>query len=248
MVKKPFQTTTPHFYPLSGQQGQLNSRNFSHVFARPLLRIRSAARKTATRGGTGAFIGELSLCVQGPVAIRTGTAGCQKDAQMASPIENYRFLGVICSKNRPKSPRFRTVSCYTSGPYGLFRIKTPFLVVCQTSSRKELVTVLSQKKSFEFKQLFAIVHANLRQRNAASGGEEMLRLRAYEKLQILVARCRQKKTVRFKGRFRSAGRDDGSKCGTSAAIASNLSAFYDAGYLPVLLQVIVAIGFAEWTV
>jgi hypothetical protein len=53
---------------------------------------------------------------------------------------------------------------------------------------EELVSVLTQKKSFEFKQLFEIVHENLRQRNAASGGEEMLRLRAYEKLQNLVAR------------------------------------------------------------
>ena len=53
---------------------------------------------------------------------------------------------------------------------------------------EELVAVLSQKSTFEFKQLFDIVHENLRARNAASGGEEMLRLRAYEKLQNLVAR------------------------------------------------------------
>jgi hypothetical protein len=59
---------------------------------------------------------------------------------------------------------------------------------------EELISVLSQKKSFEFKQLFEIVHENLRQRNAASGGEEMLRLRAYEKLQNLVARGLVKKS------------------------------------------------------
>ena len=53
---------------------------------------------------------------------------------------------------------------------------------------EELVAVLSRRASFEFKQLFDIVHENLRARNAASGGEEMLRLRAYEKLQNLVAR------------------------------------------------------------
>jgi hypothetical protein len=65
---------------------------------------------------------------------------------------------------------------------------------------EELVSVLSQKKSFEFKQLFEIVHENLRQRNAASGGEEMLRLRAYEKLQNLVARGVVKKTGKiYKG-------------------------------------------------
>ena len=51
---------------------------------------------------------------------------------------------------------------------------------------EELAAVLSKKASFEFKALFDIVHANLRDRNAAGGGEEMLRLRAYEKLQNLV--------------------------------------------------------------
>ena len=52
---------------------------------------------------------------------------------------------------------------------------------------EELVAVLSSKASFEFKPLFDIILANLRERNAASGGEEMLRLRAYEKLQSLVS-------------------------------------------------------------
>lgn len=51
---------------------------------------------------------------------------------------------------------------------------------------EELVSVLSKKTVFEFKPLFLEVHANLRARNAASGGEDMLRLRAYEKLQALV--------------------------------------------------------------
>ena len=52
---------------------------------------------------------------------------------------------------------------------------------------EELVAVLSSKATFEFKALFEIIFANLRERNAASGGEEMLRLRAYEKLQSLVS-------------------------------------------------------------
>ena len=47
--------------------------------------------------------------------------------------------------------------------------------------------MLSTKASFEFKPLFDIILLNLRERNAASGGEEMLRLRAYEKLQGLVS-------------------------------------------------------------
>ncbi len=53
---------------------------------------------------------------------------------------------------------------------------------------EELVNVLSSKKSFEFKQLFDLVHENLRKRKAASGGEEMLRLRVHEKLHNLVSR------------------------------------------------------------
>ena len=52
---------------------------------------------------------------------------------------------------------------------------------------EELVAVLSSRASFEFKPLFEIVLLNLRERNAASGGEELLRLRAYEKLQGLVS-------------------------------------------------------------
>jgi hypothetical protein len=59
---------------------------------------------------------------------------------------------------------------------------------------EELVSVLTRRTSFEFKQLFDVVHENLRARNAASGGEEMLRLRAYEKLQNLVARGAVSKT------------------------------------------------------
>ncbi len=60
---------------------------------------------------------------------------------------------------------------------------------------EELVAVLSSKASFEFKALFDIIFLNLRERNAASGGEEMLRLRAYEKLQSLVSQGAVKKTV-----------------------------------------------------
>src|SRR5216117_327045 len=59
---------------------------------------------------------------------------------------------------------------------------------------EELVAVLSRRASYEFKELFDIVHENLKSRNAASGGEEMLRLRAYEKLQNLVDAGMVKKT------------------------------------------------------
>jgi len=65
---------------------------------------------------------------------------------------------------------------------------------------EELVAALTSKSSFEFKQLFDVVHERLKARNAASGGEEMLRLRAYEKLQNLVSRGMVKKTgKKYKG-------------------------------------------------
>src|SRR5207249_8935815 len=60
---------------------------------------------------------------------------------------------------------------------------------------EELVAVLSSKGSFEFKPLFEIILINLRERNAANGGEELLRLRAYEKLQGLVHQGAVKRTV-----------------------------------------------------
>ena len=60
---------------------------------------------------------------------------------------------------------------------------------------EELVAVLSSKVSFEFKPLFEIILVNLRERNAASGGEEMLRLRAYEKLQGLVNQGAVNRTI-----------------------------------------------------
>ena len=65
---------------------------------------------------------------------------------------------------------------------------------------EELASVLSSRSTYEFKELFEVVHVNLRARNAASGGEEMLRLRAYEKLQNLVARGMVKKDgKKYKG-------------------------------------------------
>ena len=60
---------------------------------------------------------------------------------------------------------------------------------------EELVAVLSSKASYEFKPLFEIILLNLRERNAASGGEEMLRLRSYEKLQGLVNQGAVTRTV-----------------------------------------------------
>lgn len=65
---------------------------------------------------------------------------------------------------------------------------------------EEIVAILLKNNSFEFKALFDVIHANLRARHAASGGEEMLRLRAYEKLQSLVGSGAVKKTGKtYKG-------------------------------------------------
>src|SRR5271156_444448 len=59
---------------------------------------------------------------------------------------------------------------------------------------EELAAVLSTKASYEFKALFDIVHCNLKERKVASGGEEMLRLRSYDKLQNLVGQGIVKKS------------------------------------------------------
>lgn len=65
---------------------------------------------------------------------------------------------------------------------------------------EELAAALSSRTTFDFKGLFEVVYEKLRARNAASGGEEMLRLRSYEKLQNLVARGMVKKDgKKYKG-------------------------------------------------
>jgi len=89
--------------------------------------------------------------------------------------------------------------CYLSRPMAILK-KNAFSRRVPDLVTEELVAVLSRRASFEFKELFDIVHENLRARNAASGGEEMLRLRAYEKLQNLVARGAVKKNgKKYKG-------------------------------------------------
>ena len=65
---------------------------------------------------------------------------------------------------------------------GRFTRKGPDMVA------EELALALFGNPACEFKPLFTLVHATLRARNGASGGEEMLRLRVYEKLQDFVRR------------------------------------------------------------
>ena len=65
---------------------------------------------------------------------------------------------------------------------------------------EELVAALSTTKAYEFKALFDVIHTALKARSAASGGEEMLRLRTYDKLQGMVAQGQVKKTGKqYKG-------------------------------------------------
>ena len=65
---------------------------------------------------------------------------------------------------------------------------------------EQLAVLLSTKASFEFKALFESLHANLKHRNLANAGEEMMRLRAYEKLQNLVNRGMVEKRVTKKAK------------------------------------------------
>ena len=65
---------------------------------------------------------------------------------------------------------------------------------------EELVAVLSGPKSYDFNTLFLVIQTALRCRNAISCREEILRLRAYEKLQDLVQHGQVKKTGKqYKG-------------------------------------------------
>lgn len=65
---------------------------------------------------------------------------------------------------------------------------------------EELAGALLQAKSFEFKALFLTVYSSLKEKKLSNGGEEMLRLRTYEKLQTLVRDgCATKVAGRYKG-------------------------------------------------
>src|SRR5437588_11964659 len=86
-------------------------------------------------------------------------------------------------------PGFRLYSSMSKSVGASFSRRMPDNVA------EELVAVLSSRASFEFKPLFDIILLNRRERNAASGGEEVLRLRVYEKLQGLVGQGPVNRTV-----------------------------------------------------
>jgi hypothetical protein len=54
----------------------------------------------------------------------------------------------------------------------------------------ELVIVLGDGGAYEFRALFAKVYEGMKLKKTATGGEEMLRLRTYEKLLLLAKRGR----------------------------------------------------------
>jgi hypothetical protein len=116
--------------------------------------------------------------------------------------QELRHFGTVCRFRHGKLKKSAAVGqkrCYLSHLMAILK-KNAFSRRVPDLVTEELVAVLSRRSSFEFKQLFDIVHENLRARNAASGGEEMLRLRAYEKLQNLVARGAVKKNgKKYKG-------------------------------------------------
>lgn len=105
---------------------------------------------------------------------------------------------------------FPADACYGTGVMATTTKRTRFSRRLPDHVTDELVNVLSEKKVFGFNDLFERVFENLKQRNAVSGGEEMLRLRAYEKLQNLVTRgLVEKLGKQYKGleRIREASSD-----------------------------------------
>lgn len=90
-----------------------------------------------------------------------------------------------CHKNFAKSQK----ACYDCAPMATIPTrKTRFSRRVPDHVTDELVNVLSAGDTLEFNSLFKLVYDNLKLKNAVSGGEEMLRLRSYEKLQGLVSR------------------------------------------------------------
>src|SRR6186713_1422400 len=98
-----------------------------------------------------------------------------------------RFLGV--PKCAAHSSELLLCSSMANASGKAFSRRAPDIIT------EELVAAFTGRRAYEFKPLFDHIFTNLRARNAASGGEEMLRLRSYEKLQSLVDRGAVKKTV-----------------------------------------------------
>lgn len=84
---------------------------------------------------------------------------------------------------------------------------------------EELVAALLEKNSYEFSDLFQAIYVKLRARNATSGGEEMLRLRVYEKLQTLVSQSLVKKDGKVYSAVKAALRARSTEMGAAKTAA-----------------------------
>jgi len=86
---------------------------------------------------------------------------------------------------------------------------------------EELIAALLEKDTYEFLDLFLVIYERLRARNATSGGQEMLRLRVYEKLQTLVGQGIVKKDGKSYSAMKAALRARASEM-TAAKAAAEL--------------------------
>ena len=89
---------------------------------------------------------------------------------------------------------------------------------------EELVTALLEKPSFEFSDLFQVIFQRLRARDATSGGEEMLRLRVYEKLQTLASQGLVKKTGKTYAAVKATLRERATEMATAKAASEQRKA------------------------
>ena len=85
---------------------------------------------------------------------------------------------------------------------------------------EELIAALMEKDTYEFLDLFQVIYERLRTRNATSGGQEMLRLRVYEKLQTLVAQGIVKKEAKSYSAVKAALRTRASEMTAAKAAAA----------------------------
>jgi hypothetical protein len=86
---------------------------------------------------------------------------------------------------------------------------------------EELLTLLTaQDGSYLFKEIFSIIHERLKERNAATESEEMLRLCTYEKLQELMERGLVQKDGE---NYRSAGEQERGSGKSNQPIPDKLS-------------------------
>ena len=109
----------------------------------------------------------------------------------------YLVNGINKSRDQPFRALHGAGLCIMNKRKGHFRPTQDFV-------SEEMVTALLKKTSYDFNELFEVVHARLRARNATGSGKEMLRLRIYEKLHILVAQGLVKKDGKIYTAVRSA--------------------------------------------